>query len=64
LHRSIFLTFTHTNLSVEQTADDFDNIIKYKQTCLTDNMFKVIESKGDGALSFGEFVEVSCVDLT
>lgn len=41
------------------TKDEFFNhIIHYRQTVLTDHMFKLIESKSDNAISFGEFVEI------
>jgi len=41
------------------TMDDFFNkLIQYPRTCLTDSMFKLIESNNDSAMSFGEFVEV------
>ena len=43
-----------------QTADDFfDRIIRYKQTCMTDKLFQIVQSDSDLVLSFGEFVEVS-----
>jgi len=36
----------------------FNRVLRYKPTVLTHHLFKLIESKSDDGLSFGEFVEL------